>query len=99
MDYEPPARTRRPRLERFARFCGGVMAGFFVVFVPTFFAGGAAFEDSPLPWWAWPAVIAAGLACAAYAWFARRRSTATAAGIWIGTGAALLLAGACFTGT
>jgi hypothetical protein len=51
----------------------------------------------PAVWWAWPSVIAAALACAAYAWFVRRRKPSTSAGVWFGTGLGLLLAGLCFT--
>jgi hypothetical protein len=100
MDYAPPAIAPPPRrspFQNFARFTGGVIAGFTIVFIPTFFAGGEAFEGS-LPRWAWPAVIAAALLCAAYAWRTRRRNPSMSAGVWVGMGLCLMLAGACFMG-
>jgi hypothetical protein len=98
IDYAPPGvPPRRTPLRNFIRFTSGVFAGFVIVFIPTFFAGGEAFEGT-VPKWAWPAVIAAALLCAAYAWFVRRRNPPMSAGIWVGTGLCLLLAGACFTG-
>ncbi|MEA2708037.1 MAG: hypothetical protein QOF78_638 [Phycisphaerales bacterium] len=100
MDYAPPGvppPAPRSRLRNFARFTSGVFAGFIILFIPTFFAGATGFEQS-LPWWAWPALGAATLICAAYAWFTRRRSPATSAGMWVGIALGLLLAGACFMG-
>ena len=97
MHYAPPGTPpRRSPLRNFLRFTSGVFAGFVIVFIPTFFAGGSAFEGT-LPRWAWPAVIAAALLCAAYAWSIRRRNPPMSAGVWTGMGLGLLLAGACFT--
>jgi len=98
MDYTSPGVSpRRSPFRNFLRFTSGVFAGFVIVFIPTFFGGGEAFEGT-VPKWAWPAVIAAALLCAAYAWFIRRRNPPMSAGVWVGTGLCLLLAGACFTG-
>jgi hypothetical protein len=97
VEYAPPP----PRVSMFrqvGRFIQGTLLGFIVIFIPTFFAGGAAFEDSPLPWWAWPSVLVAAAVCVALALMTRRRRPATAAGVWVGTALGLLLAGACFTG-
>jgi hypothetical protein len=99
MDYAPPGMPppRRSLVRNFARFTAGVIAGFTLLFIPTFFAGADAIEGS-LPKWAWPAVIATALLCAAYAWRTRRRNPPVSAGMWMGMGLGLLLAGACFTG-
>ena len=95
VNYESP--RRRGTLQQSARFVGGFVGAFAILFIPTFFAGGSMMGGEPSVWWAWPAVIVAALACAAHAWLARRRNPPASAGVWFGIGVGLLVAGLCFS--
>ena len=95
----PPPPRRRPgmqSLRRSGQLVGAAIFAWFIIFIPTFLAGGAAFEDAPLPWWSWPAVGLAAVLCAAYAWKVRRSKPPIAAGALVGIALGLLHAGTCF---
>jgi hypothetical protein len=84
---------------RSAQATGAALGAWFIIFIPMFFAGGEMFEGDPPPWWAWPSVGVAALACGAFAWSVRRRSPVGAAGMWTGVALGLLHAGLCFSGS
>ena len=94
---QPPRRRRLAGLERTARAIAATIAAWFIIFIPMFFAGGEMFEGGPAPWWAWPSVGAAALACGAFAWSVRRRNPVGAAGMSTGVALGLLHAGLCFS--
>ena len=92
IDYQvsPPERFG------FLKFLGGMFMIWGIMFVPIFFGGGAAFEDS-LPAWAAPVTAAVAVACGTWAW-SQRRKRFLAPGMWTGLALGLLHAGWCFFG-
>jgi hypothetical protein len=96
-----PIEYTRPRggwFRRAARVTAVALAAFVAMFIPIFFAGGSSFEQPKTVWWAWPATGAVAVPLGACAVWLRKSRPQVSAGIWIGIGLGLLLAGMCFSG-